>query len=329
MAPPPLRPPSSAYSSHALPQRPTTSAGMFHHSDHYPSPPPPHDYDIEEEYEDSEDDDVFAFLPSPGAKEQSHHQQFSPSHFLSHQQQQQLQHQQAQQHAQSSSQAQVYPQSTADSTPYHNHQQLPPKPATGGIPQASTVHTSHTNASTTSPLPAAGITYPSPTFDPYARFPADSLPQRPTSKSVPATSPAPSNTPTYTYHLQPPPQSPPSTDSHNHDDPFRLRRLNTAVSSMHHPESREVRVSLPSTATSGVAAASTFSPTGTAAGRPTTAGGGASIVSAPLGSAGTGATGRSYGGKRSAPSIAESMSLTPSMIMMDDDDATSRDGSIK
>ncbi|KAF8070822.1 hypothetical protein FPV67DRAFT_1668646 [Lyophyllum atratum] len=63
--------------------------------------------------------------------------------------------------------------------------------------------------------PSPYITYPSPTFDPYARFPADSV-----------TGVGPS-TPHFQY-FQPPPQTPPSTDSNNHNtegDHYRLRRL--------------------------------------------------------------------------------------------------------
>lgn len=60
------------------------------------------------------------------------------------------------------------------------------------------------------------IAYPSPTFDPHARFPADT--------PLAGTS-------------YPPPISPPSTESNGQDDPYRMRRLS----------SREVHVALPGT----------------------------------------------------------------------------------
>lgn len=86
------------------------------------------------------------------------------------------------------------------------------------------------------PLQSPQIALPQPTFNPYARYPADS-----------AVGPS-------AQYILPPPQSPPSTstDSNTHnntqDDHFRLRRLNTATTGTHAAptiESREVRVSLP------------------------------------------------------------------------------------
>lgn len=94
-------------------------------------------------------------------------------------------------------------------------------------------------ATLTNHIAPSPLTYPSPTFNPNALYPADSVP-------VPGPS-----APTFRY-LQPPPQSPPSTDSHTNNTPdnqYRLRRLNTAPDTVlsHVPtttESREVRISL-------------------------------------------------------------------------------------
>lgn len=86
------------------------------------------------------------------------------------------------------------------------------------------------------PLQSPQISFPSPTFNPYARYPADSV-----------VGPS-------AQYILPPPQSPPSTatDSNTHnntqDDHFRLRRLNTTTTASHAAtttDSREVRVSLP------------------------------------------------------------------------------------
>lgn len=125
------------------------------------------------------------------------------------------------------------------------------------------------------------IPFPSPTFNPHARFPADSPPG-----------------PHFPY--LPPPQTPPSTESHSHsqDDPYRMRRINT-VNSAHNTGtgttgSREVHVALPST---GVA-----SEKGSDAARPEP--------------------------KRNTSSITESMSMSPSMLDEDDYSATG-EGSIK
>jgi hypothetical protein len=141
------------------------------------------------------------------------------------------------------------------------------------------------------------ITYPSPTFDPYARYPADSL-----SGAGPSTP--------HFHYFQPPPPTPPSTDSNNHntpDDLYRLRRMNTSASTARSQapntaESREVRVSLP----------------------------GGSIASA-TGSEKevdieTGSTRRRSQPKRNESSITETLSISHSMM---DDDDTSREGSIK
>lgn len=87
------------------------------------------------------------------------------------------------------------------------------------------------------------IPFPEPTFDPYARFPAGS--QSPMGAGP--------STPHFQY-FQPPPQSPPSTESNNHDDPYRMQRMSrappTAVSQVPTVDSREVRISLPSQAES-------------------------------------------------------------------------------
>ncbi|KAF8058792.1 hypothetical protein FPV67DRAFT_518483 [Lyophyllum atratum] len=146
--------------------------------------------------------------------------------------------------------------------------------------------------------PSPYITYPSPTFDPYARFPADSV-----------TGVGPS-TPHFQY-FQPPPQTPPSTDSNNHNtegDHYRLRRLDTpggtAISNVPTTaESREVRVSLP----------------------------GGSLASATASEKDldmeAGTSRRRSHPKKHDSSITDSLSIGRSM--MDDDDDTSREGSIK
>ena len=84
------------------------------------------------------------------------------------------------------------------------------------------------------------LSYPSPTFDPYARFPSEVAgPSRPFPVPV----------------SQIPVESPPSTASnHGASDPYRMRRLSTALTGTTgtHPSrtsalsSREIRVSLPS-----------------------------------------------------------------------------------
>lgn len=140
------------------------------------------------------------------------------------------------------------------------------------------------------------ITYPSPTFDPYARFPADSLAG--TGPSTP-----------HFHYFQPPPQTPPSTDSNNHhtlDGQYPLRRLNTAAESVisHVPttaESREVRVALPGgSRASGIISEKDFDmEAGTSRRR-----------SQPKGDV----------------SIGDSLSIDRSML---DDDDSSREGSIK
>ncbi|KAG5636573.1 hypothetical protein H0H81_007581 [Sphagnurus paluster] len=145
-------------------------------------------------------------------------------------------------------------------------------------------------------LPSPHIAYPSPTFDPYARYPADS-----------ASGVGPS-TPNFQY-FQPPPQTPPSTDSNNHNnnqDAFRLRRLNTAPDTSippTTPESRPVRVSL----TQGTQASAM-----------------GSEKEADMEAA---TARRRSNAKRHDSSISDSLSLGPSMV--DEDDETSREGSIK
>ncbi|KAK2464416.1 hypothetical protein APHAL10511_003564 [Amanita phalloides] len=141
---------------------------------------------------------------------------------------------------------------------------------------------------------------PSPTFDPYARFP-----QRPLHPP-----------------LQPPPQSPPSTASHSNNadsDPYRLRRLNTAVTTSRRPvSSREVHD------------------------RPITRARGESIVSAPISAVVQDDEEDGFDHdpldhvvlsdsdlnikEKRPPSIPESISITPSML---EEDATTRDPSIK
>ena len=137
------------------------------------------------------------------------------------------------------------------------------------------------------PLDPPHISFPSPTFDPYARYPAGS-----------AIGPS-------AQYILPPPQSPPSTttdsNTHNdtHDDQFRLRRMNSVTLASRGAataESREVRVSLPGS------------------------GGGRIHTSEDV------EAGLRRRSKQPESSIAESLSITPSMI---DDDETSREGSTK
>jgi hypothetical protein len=139
-----------------------------------------------------------------------------------------------------------------------------------------------------SPLPQPPlVSFPSPTFNPYARYPADSL-----------VGPS-------TIYFQPPPQSPPSTatDSNTHnntrDGQYPLRRLNTATTASHAAptsDSREVRVSLPASATR---------------------------VESDLDMDMDAGVRRRSHQKRAGSSIGESLSVTPSMV---DDDT---EGSIK
>ena len=134
-----------------------------------------------------------------------------------------------------------------------------------------------------SPLQSPQITLPPPTFNPYARYPADSV-----------VGPS-------AQYILPPPQSPPSTstDSNTHnntqDGHFRLRRLNTATTGAPTTESREVRVSLPGGGRMGEKESDMES----------------------------GVRRRSHS-KMADSSLAESLSMTPSMV---DDDET--EGSIK
>ncbi|KAF9463567.1 hypothetical protein BDZ94DRAFT_604346 [Collybia nuda] len=142
------------------------------------------------------------------------------------------------------------------------------------------------------------LSYPSPTFDPYARHPADSI------------SGVGPSTPHFQY-FQPPPQTPPSTDSNNHnhntgDDLYRLRRINTSASTAvsqvpNTAESREVRVSLPGGSRASVAGSEKEDDVESGIGQ------------------------RSQF-KHNESSITGSMSITHSMV---DDDDTSREGSIK
>ncbi|KAG5646220.1 hypothetical protein DXG03_004046 [Asterophora parasitica] len=141
------------------------------------------------------------------------------------------------------------------------------------------------------------VAYPSPTFDPYARYPADSL-----SGMGPST-------PHFQY-FQGQPQTPPSTDSNNHnasDDPYRLRRLNvppeTPISNVPmSAESREVRVSL-------------------------TAGSQATTGSEKEVDMEAGTSRRRSQRKRQGSSVTDSLSLGRSAV--EEDDETTREGSIK
>lgn len=78
------------------------------------------------------------------------------------------------------------------------------------------------------PLSSAQPAFPSPTFDPYARYPAES--------------------PRPEYSFSGPPQTPPSTDSTADQDPYRLKRLSQRQHTATTASSQAVHVSLPSTA---------------------------------------------------------------------------------
>lgn len=163
-------------------------------------------YDLEEEeeeYEESDDEDVFAFLPPSTADQEQERQP-------------------------------QYPQSHVQPNDDFSHYLS--QPVYGEAPADSLFANSI-------PSLEPSITYPEPTFDPYARFPADS--QSPMGAGP--------STPQFQY-FQPPPQSPPSTESNNHDDPYRMQRMArappTAVSQVPTVDSREVRISLPSPAES-------------------------------------------------------------------------------
>lgn len=95
----------------------------------------------------------------------------------------------------------------------------------------------------------APLAYPEPAFDPYARFPADSLLVGSSSHGFP--SPADEEPPL--KPSLPPPQSPPSTASHDTpggDNDFHMRRIPQSVpqTATGTVSSREVHVSLPPTA---------------------------------------------------------------------------------
>ncbi|KAF8648518.1 hypothetical protein AX16_006224 [Volvariella volvacea WC 439] len=140
---------------------------------------------------------------------------------------------------------QYYP----DSNQPHSYYQQPQDPS------SSTIH----------PIvqPSTPLAYPAPTFDPNARYPADShlgqagpsTPQfsyYPDSQSTQAPDP-PSPQRQSQYPFQPPPQSPPSTGSFSnpHEQGYSLRRLPSETAAVSHAPttaeaSREVHVSLPS-----------------------------------------------------------------------------------
>ncbi|KAF9444051.1 hypothetical protein P691DRAFT_678320 [Macrolepiota fuliginosa MF-IS2] len=201
------------------------------------------------------------------------------------------------------------------------------------------------------------VAYPSPTYNPYGqgKYPYD--------ETVVAAAAASSSSshqfgfdPSYgypqntilpaqpaNYTLHPAPQSPPSTDSHNHnnDDPYRMKRLNAALSSALPPSSaeshpsRQVRVSLPSSVV-GVE----HDPDAI---EKATVDCDADIESLPHHSHQPGHQGRiRHGNLNSAPyshgrstrgntatSGVDTISIGPSVLDDDDIDGTSREGSIK
>ena len=165
--------------------------------------PPNHDLP-EEEYEESDDEDVFAYLPPTTADQEEQARQKEGT---------------------------------------HDSQHLSPDSLNGDYLSASTSNPWIPNepifANSVPDQPP--IDYPSPTFDPYARYPADSFSSQGAGPS------------TFNFnYILPPPQSPPSTDSNTQgDDPYRLRRLNTAATTTlsHGPTTADshdvVRISLP------------------------------------------------------------------------------------
>ncbi|KAF5355190.1 hypothetical protein D9756_005674 [Leucocoprinus leucothites] len=88
----------------------------------------------------------------------------------------------------------------------------------------------------------ANVAFPSPTYNPYGpgKHPHDGQFSYDPGAAYGAPSPT----------LHQPPQSPPSTDSHNADDPYRMKRLTPHPPSTHdsHPSRLVHNVSLPSTA---------------------------------------------------------------------------------
>lgn len=209
--------------------RPTTAAGSmpdydFPHGQnphHYPA-----EYQIEEYEEESDDEDVFAFLPPSTAE------------------QQQQQNNQRQHHDHDSSIFANYPPPTPASQQLDNV--AFPAPTYNPYGQGKYPYDDSSVAAASSSSHQFG-------FDPSYGYPnthnSTSLAAQSTDgyKNIPGQA-------TSNYTLHPPPQSPPSTDSHNqnNDDPYRMKRLNTALSSAVHPStadlypSQQVHVPLPS-----------------------------------------------------------------------------------
>jgi hypothetical protein len=227
-----MDPPSAARPFTANGARPTTSAGAFDRDPQYTFSP---EYDLEED-EESEDEDVFAFLP-PSTAEQQQEQN------LSAQQGQDQDQQNEQQGLHLEYPPQAYPTAVSDPIFAHNLQ----------------------------PAPGTAVSYPSPTYDPYTRYPPDAI-----------NAPAGPSTPALSYSF---PQSPPSTESSAPDDPYRMRRMN--------PESTLVSSSPISESTAAL------------------------HVSLPSGGAKDPEAARPQG-KRGSSSVAESLSVSPSMIEDDD-----------
>lgn len=225
-------PPFSTTTTDDYPNRPTTARPAtavgsmpdydYAHTQNAHQYPP--EYHIEEEYEDSDDDDVFAFLPPSTAEQeqqnsQRQHDEHSDLGFSN------------------------YPSFTAASKP---DDVAFPSPTYNPYGQGKYPYDDAIAAAASSSSHQFG-------FDPNYGYPNNntSLAARSSEsyRNIPAQA-------TSSYTLHPPPQSPPSTDSHNqnNDDPYRMKRLNTALSSAVPPSSagshpsRQVHVSLPSSA---------------------------------------------------------------------------------
>lgn len=194
----PRRPTSSAGSS-----RPYTAGGFRPPTANQSFAPgfdhdPQYAYDIDEEEEEEEEsdaEDLFAFLPPSTADQEQQRQEHTQSQAQSHDPD--LKHHEPD-----------FDQMFAASVPYAT------APGSAAIPPIAPLQ---------------------PTYDPYARYPADA-----------AVGPSTSHIP---FNL-PPPQSPPSTGSVSRDDPYQMRRVNptnTASTGTRQSgvSSREVHVALP------------------------------------------------------------------------------------
>ncbi|TFK45066.1 hypothetical protein BDQ12DRAFT_47250 [Crucibulum laeve] len=173
------RPPSTAASARPYTSsgaRPTTAGGFDSHYQQQYAQQGQHqqhqqqyqqyDYDMEEEYEEeSEDEDVFAFLPPTTADQEAQQQQ--QGGFAEHEQQYQQQQQYQGQGRAHDPQEDDDIFANSVSGPYaKTNPNAPTNPTTYAI--------SNANAINGVGVGKEPLTFPSPTFDPYARFPAES-----------------------------------------------------------------------------------------------------------------------------------------------------------